>query len=87
MSYHTTLHVSWKLNYGGLKFIFEETFCVLHVRNELFLIFNRLYLMTHVLSGGGKGIILLSFDSSFMWCEQFYPGRTFIDDFYFIVKP
>ena len=50
--------------------------------------FDRLYLMTHVSSGDGKGVIFLSFDSSFMWCEQFCPGRTFyFDDYYFIGKP
>ena len=29
-------------------------------------IFDRLYLMTHGLSGDGKGVILLGFDRSFM---------------------
>ena len=51
-------------------------------------IFDRLYLMTHVLSGNGKGVIFLSFDGSFMWCEQFCPGRTFyFDNFYHTGKP
>ena len=36
MSYCTKFHVSWKWNYGGLKFMFEEAFCVLRMRNELF---------------------------------------------------
>ena len=35
MSYCTTLHVSWKWNYGGLKFMFAEAFCVVRMRNEL----------------------------------------------------
>ena len=43
--------------------MFEEAFCVL-----------RLYLMTHAPPGDGKGVILLSFDSSFRWCEQFCLG-------------
>ena len=51
-------------------------------------IFDRLYPMTDVSSGDGKGVIFLSFASSFMWCEQFCPGRTFyFDDFYFVDKP
>ena len=38
-------------------------------------------------SGHGKGVIFLSFDSSFMWCEQFCPGKTlYFDAFYFIGK-
>ena len=32
MSRCTTLHFSWKWNYGGLKFMFEETFCRLFMR-------------------------------------------------------
>ena len=36
-------------------------------------IFDCLYLMIHVSSGDRKGVIFLSFDSSFMWCEQFCP--------------
>ena len=39
MSHCTTLHVSWKWNYAGLKFMFEEAFCVLRIRDELFFIF------------------------------------------------
>ena len=68
--------------------MFEEALCVLPMPNELFFIFYRLYLMTHVSSGDEKGIIFLSSDSSFMWCEQFCSGRTFyFDDFYFMGKP
>ena len=52
-----------------------------------FFIFDRLYLLAHVLFGDRKGVIFLSFDSSFMWCEQFCHGRTFyFDDFYLIGK-
>ena len=45
--------------------------------------------MTHVSFGDGKGVIFLSFDSSFMWCEHVCPGRTFyFDDIYLIIwKP
>ena len=65
--------------------MFEEAFCVLHMRNAFFVICDRLYLMTNVSAEDGKGVIFLNFDSSFMWCEQFCPGRTFyFDDFYFI---
>ena len=56
--------------------MFQEAFCVLRMRNKLFFIFDRLSLMTHVSSGDGKGVIFLNFDSSFMCCEQFCPGRT-----------
>ena len=53
-----------------------------------FSFFDLLYLMTDVPSGDGKGVIFLNFDSSFMCCEQFCPGRTFyFDDFYVIEKP
>ena len=34
--------------------MFEEAFCVLRMCNELFFIFDRLYLMTHVSSGDEK---------------------------------
>ena len=62
--------------------MFEEAFCVLRMRNELFFILDWLDLMTHVSSGNGKGVIFLSFGSSFMWCEQFCSGRAFyFDDF------
>ena len=44
----------------------EETFWVLRTRNELLSIFDRLYLMTHVLAGDRKGVIFLSFASSFI---------------------
>ena len=50
--------------------MFEEEFCVLRMRNDLFFIFDRLYLLTYVSSEDGKSVIFLSFDSSFMWCEQ-----------------
>ena len=53
MSCWTALHVSWKWNYGGLKFMLEEAFCVLHMRNELFPIFDRLYFQT--VEGGIRG--------------------------------
>ena len=49
--------------------MFEEAFCVLRMRNKLYFIFGRLYLMIHLSSGDGKGVIFLSFDNSFMWCE------------------
>ena len=68
--------------------MFKEAFCVLHMHNKFFFIFDWLYPIIHVSSGNGKGVIFLSFDSSFMWWEQFCPGRTFyFDDFYFIGKP
>ena len=58
-----------------------------HTQRAFLFIFDRLYLMTRVSSGDGKYVIFLSFDSSFMWCENFCPGRTFyFDDFYFIGK-
>ena len=61
---------------------------VLCMRNELFFIFDQLYLMTDVSSGDRKGVIFLSFDSSFICCEKFCTGRTFyFDDLYFIGKP
>ena len=51
-------------------------------------ILDWLYLMADESSGDGKGVIFLSFACSFMWCEQFRPGRTFyFDDFYFVEKP
>ena len=34
--------------------------------------------MTHVSFGDGKGVIFLSFHSSFMWCEQFCPRKNFL---------
>ena len=50
--------------------------------------FQRLYLTTHVSSMNGKGVIFLSFDSSFKWCEESCPRRTFyFEDFYFTGKP
>ena len=49
MSYCTTLHVSWKWNYGSLKFMFKEAFCVLHMCKELFSVFDLLYLMTEIM--------------------------------------
>ena len=78
MRYCTTLHVSWKWNYGGLKFIFKEAFCVLRMRNERFFIFERLCLVTDVSYGDGKGIIFLNFASSLIWCEQFAQEKLFI---------
>ena len=36
--------------------MFKEAFGVLRMRNEFFM-FNRLYLMTYVSSGDGKGVI------------------------------
>ena len=71
-----------------LKVHIGRGICVLRMRNELFFHFDRLYLMIHVSSGDGKAVTLLSFGSSFMWCEQFCPGRTFyFDEFYYIGKP
>ena len=88
MSYCTTSRVSWKWNYRGLTFMFEEAFCVLRMHNAYLSFLIGLYLVTHVSSKDGKGVIFLIFDSSFMWREQFCPGRTFnFDDFYFIGKP
>ena len=55
--------------------MFEGAFCVLRMLNELFSIFDWLYLITDVSSGDGKGVIFISFDSSFMWCEQFFSRR------------
>ena len=55
---------------------------------SFFFIFDRLYLVTDVSYGDGKGVIFLNFASCLMRCEQFCPGRTFyFDDFYFIGKP
>ena len=61
--------------------------CTAHAQRAFH--FDWLYLMTHVSSGDGKGgVIFLSFDSYFMWCEQLCPRRSFyFDDFYFIEKP
>ena len=68
--------------------MFEKAFCVLRMRKELFFIFDRLYLVTDVSYWDGKGVIFLSFASSFIWCEQFCPGRTFyFDAFHFVGKP
>ena len=58
--------------------MFEEACFVLCMRKDLFLIFDQLYLMTHVSSVDGKGVIFLSFDSSFMWCENFVLEELFI---------
>ena len=61
--------------------------CTAHA-HRVFSIFDRLFLMTHVSSGEGKGAIFLTFDSSFVLCGQFCPGRTFyFDDSYFKGKP
>ena len=50
--------------------------------------FDRLYPMTDVSSWEKKVSFFLSFAGSFLWCQQFCPGRTFyFDDFYFIGKP
>ena len=41
--------------------------------------------MSHVSYEDGKGVIFLSFNSSFIWSEPFCPGRTFyFEDFYCI---
>ena len=40
------------------KFLFKETFFLMRMRNNFFFIFDRLYLMAHVSSGNGKGVIL-----------------------------
>ena len=40
--------------------------------------FDRLYLMTHVSFGDERGVIFPSFDSSFMWCEQFCQEELFM---------
>ena len=61
--------------------------CTARMRNEIFSIFDRLYLATDVSYGDEKGVTFLNFASSFMWCEQFCLGRTFyFDDFAFIGK-
>ena len=74
MIYCKTLQVPWKLAYFPAH--------AFQMRNELFSIFDQLCLMTPVSSEDGKGVISLTFDSSFMWCEQFCPGRTFyFEDF------
>ena len=53
-----------------------------------FFIFDRLYLVNDVSYGDGICVIFLSFASTFMWCKQFCPGRTFyFDDFYIVGKP
>ena len=66
----------------------EETFCVLRMHNELFFIFDRLYLLTDESYEDGKDVIFLTFASSFVWCEQFCLERTFyFDDFYLKGKP
>ena len=50
--------------------------------------FDRLYPTTDVSPGDGSGVIFFSVNSSFIWCEQFFPGRTFYsDEFYFVGKP
>ena len=54
MKYCTTLHVSSKWNYGGLKFMFGEAFCVLFIHNEHFFISDQFYLVTVVSYGDGK---------------------------------
>ena len=51
--------------------------CTAHAQRA-FLFFDRLYLVTDMSSRDGKGVIYLSFACSFMWCEQFCPGRTFL---------
>ena len=50
--------------------------------------FDWLYPMTHVSSGDKKGVVVfLTFASSFMWCGQFFSGRTlYCHDFYFEAK-
>ena len=59
-------------------------FCTARVQQPFF-IFDRFYLVTPVSSGDGKGVIFLSFDSSFTRCEQFCLERTFyFDDVYFV---
>ena len=45
--------------------MFEEAFCVLRMRKELF-IFNQLYFVIDVSYENGKGVIFLSFARSFM---------------------
>ena len=57
-----------------------KAFCVLRMRKEFF-IFDQLYVKTHLSSGDGKSVIFLSFDSFFMLCEQFCPGRNFLTIF------
>ena len=57
--------------------MFEEAFVHYVCATRFSFIFDRLYLMAHVSSGNGKGVIFLSFDSSFMWCEQFCRGISF----------
>ena len=53
--------------------------CTAHAQRAFF-IFNWLYLVTDVSFGDRKGVTFLSFASSFMWCEQFCPRRTFHSD-------
>ena len=36
VNHGTTLHVSWKWNYGGLKFMLDDAFRVLRMRHALF---------------------------------------------------
>ena len=55
----------------------EEAVCVLRIRKKLFSFFIGWYLVTDVSYGDGKGVIFLSFASSFMWCKQFCPERAF----------
>ena len=64
---------SWKLKIHVLRGIL----CTAHARRA-FIIFDRFYLMTHVLSGDGEGVIFISFDSSFMWFAQFVREELFI---------
>ena len=51
--------------------------------------FDWSYPITRVSSGDKKGaIFFLTFASSFMWCGQFFSGRSlYCHDFYFEVKP
>ena len=66
----------------------EEAFSALCMSKEHFFIFDRLYLVADVLYGDEKGVLFLIFASSFIWLEQFCPGRTFyFDDFYFTFLP
>ena len=55
----------------------RDILCTVRAQRAFFH-FDRLYLMTHVSFGDRKGANFLSFDSSFMWCEQFYQEELFI---------
>ena len=58
--------------------MFREAFCVLRMCSEPFYVSDRLYFVTDVSNGDGKGVIFLSFASSLYGVNNFVQEKLFI---------